>query len=95
MQGLDLILLGYAAHVPGIMLLCGAGILYFRTRTIPTAMFFFGSAVTELQLLMFALFMSGSTEFSTFLSISELVGMLAMYIQSIGFLLYVISLPKQ
>ena len=82
------------SHTVEYVLLCGAGILYWRTRTKPTAMFFFGALVATISpLIMFQLAIHWRT-----LNYPPLLGLtpeIAKFIEAIGVLLYAISLPKK
>jgi hypothetical protein len=86
--------LTFIAFVMGLVLLCGAGILYFRTRTIPTAMFFFGLLLATSSPLIF-MALSKLWLNIAYPPIFSIVPLVAGFFQSIGLLLYAISLPKK
>lgn len=83
-------ILAYGYYAISLIPVISSGILFFRTKTKATAMFFFG-----------LLFSLGLAYLSTAIWLPEswsgiimaLVG-LASFVSSIGFLLYALSLPK-
>ncbi|MGV3582775.1 MAG: hypothetical protein ACO1N8_10775 [Methylophilus sp.] len=76
------------------IILCGAGVLYWRSRTLPTAMFFFGALVAIISpLIIIQLAMHWRS--LSYPPLFSLVPVLAKFIEAIGILLYAISLPKQ
>ncbi|OAM52812.1 hypothetical protein A7981_05060 [Methylovorus sp. MM2] len=82
------------SHTVEYVLLCGAGILYWRSRTIPTAMFFFGALVATISpLIMFQLAINFRTV--SYPPLFGLAPLIAKFIGTIGLLLYAISLPKK
>ena len=88
MQSFMIIFSLYGSIVFKLILVIGAAVLFFRTKTIHTKMIFFG-------LLFSFLFVP----FSLFIAISQsivtLLNQLSLLVSAIGFLLYAKSLPKQ
>ena len=87
-------ILAYGYYALSLIPIISSGILFFRTKTKATAMFFFGLLF---GLGIFPVWMYLSTKIglpqSGYGIIMVLVG-LASFVSSIGFLLYALSLPK-
>lgn len=77
-----------------LVLLFGAGILYFRTKIWPTAVFFFGLVLATLLPAMSIPLWTGNYP-TVYLVVLNVVTGLAAISSSIGFLLYAVSLPKK
>jgi hypothetical protein len=87
--------LAYGQYLLVLISLIGAGVLFFKTKTMHTAMFFFGfllfTAITPIWLLL-------STIIGQPLPFGGLVMIfvgIASFTSSLGLLLYALSLPKR
>lgn len=91
MQALSWGLTFFVMYIPtlfALVMLVAAGILYSRTKTRATAAFFFGMLAATLA----PWFIGFGRDLNT---IRSLVSTAAIAAQSLGFLFYVLSLPKQ
>ncbi len=88
-------ILAYGQYLLALIPVISAGILFFKTKTKYTAMFFFGlllfTSITPLWLLLSAV-IGRSIPFGSM--VMPIAG-LASFISSLGLLMYAISLPKQ
>ena len=88
------IFLAYAPMLFGLVFVIAAGILFMRVRSAACGMFFFGLLVTTFAPWAFRIF--GGTAYSRGAdSIGRLVMVAAVAVQIVGFLFYVLSLPKK
>lgn len=81
----------FVVYIPtlfALVMLVAAGILYSRTKTRATAAFFFGMLAATFV----PWFIGFGRDLNT---IRTLLGTVAVAAQSLGFLYYVLSLPKQ
>jgi hypothetical protein len=96
---MDLLLLGGIIFMAVMYLIafCAAGILWYRSRTTPTAMFFFGAIAAIFPILISVLLLQNnvSSYAIKIMAYSTFFSYVGMAIAAIGLLLYALSLPKK
>jgi hypothetical protein len=96
---MGLLLLGGMIFMAGIYLIAfvGAGVLWYRSRTTPTAMFFFGAITAILPMLASLLLLQSKLVGSSIniMAYSALFSYIGMAVAAIGLLLFALSLPKK
>jgi len=88
-----LLIFSYCITIMGLVMFIAAGILWLRTRTIPTAMFCLGLAISDLPFIVGMLTKLGLAR--SFLSDLGIFPVFGIFLQAIGLLLYSLSLPKK
>lgn len=93
------VLAAYGQVLLSFLFLFAAGLLFFRTKSIPAGVFFGGLLITTLISFVIRIMIEFQWFESTIalqekIQLLSMVGFVAMVIQVIGFLVYVLSLPN-
>jgi hypothetical protein len=93
------ILVTYGSILMSLIFLFAAGILWFRIKSVPTGLFFFGLLTTTLvsigvRLIIEWRLFDTATEIQAVIMKLSVIGAIAFFVQTIGFLLYVFTIEE-